>query len=314
VTRASDVAVIIPAYRAAGVIGDALRSVADQTEAPGRVVVVVDDLDDEETRAAAEAWCTRLPLTVLTQENAGPAAARRRAIAACGEPLLALLDADDVWRQAHLEALGSAYDEHPGIVTADAVPWTPGRRSTDASRRSQFPVPPVEHQRVEILRKNFVFVGSLFSRVDYEGAGGFRDGFTGAEDWDLWIRMIRNGVPVHPAAGPTVMYRVVTGSLTRTAAIYDRYIAVLESALPGAATDEERTVIDARLKWLRARRHLALAQVAAREGRRGDARVEATQALAEFGGGRHAAEAVAMRWMPVTTVRVGDRLRGRRVR
>jgi glycosyltransferase involved in cell wall biosynthesis len=313
VTATADVAVIIPAYRAASVVGDALSSVAKQTIAPRRVLVVVDDATDVETREAAEAWCARLPLTVLVQENAGPAAARRRAIAASDEPLLALLDADDAWLPSHLETLTAVYAERPGIVTADAVPWAPGRAPTEVSRRQQFPVPPVERQRLEVLRENFVFVGSLFARTEYEAAGGFRDGFTGAEDWDLWVRMIRNGVPVYPAPGPTVMYRVVAGSLTRTPAIYDRYIAVLESARPGSATDEERGVIDERSRWLAARKHLALAQEAAREGRRRDARAEAAQAFDGLGTGL-AAEAAAMRILPVATVRVGDWLRGRRVR
>jgi glycosyltransferase involved in cell wall biosynthesis len=274
-------------------------------------VVVVDDADDKETRKAAEEWCDRLPLTVLVQENAGPAAARRTAIAASDEPLLALLDADDIWLPSHLQVLLSGYRQHPGIVTADAVPWTPGRPLREASRRDQFPIPPVERQRVEVLRDNFVFVGSLFSRADYEAAGGFRDGFTGAEDWDLWIRMIRNGVPVHAAPGPTVMYRVVPGSLTRSSAIYDRYIAVLEAALP-ASTDEERAVIRERLKWLGARKHLALAQVAAREGRRADARAEAAKVV--DGGRRLTVEAAALRAAPMVAVRLGDRLRGRHVR
>jgi hypothetical protein len=108
------------------------------------------------------------------------------------------------------------------------------------------------------------------------------------------------------------MYRVVGGSLTRTTTIYDRYIAVLESALPASETEEERTVIHERLKWLEARKYLALAHAAAREGRDGDARAAAAEAM--DGGGRMAAEAVALRVAPRIAVRLGDRFRGRRVR
>ena len=48
---------------------------------------------------------------------------------------------------------------------------------------------------LDILRHNFVSIGALFPRVAYDEAGGFRDGVSGAEDWDLWIRMIRAGLP-----------------------------------------------------------------------------------------------------------------------
>src|SRR5438552_3801207 len=50
-----------------------------------------------------------------------------------------------------------------------------------------------------------VFVGSLFSRTDYARSGGFREGL--AEDWDLWIRMVREGVVIRRADHPTVLYR-----------------------------------------------------------------------------------------------------------
>jgi hypothetical protein len=172
----------------------------------------------------------------------------------------------------------------------------------------QKPIPPADEQRLAILRDNFVFIGSLFAREDYERAGGFRDGFTGAEDWDLWIRMIRGGAVVHGAPGPTVRYRILPESLTRRAEVYDRYAAVL-SAAEDTATDEERSVIDDRLRWTQHRRALARALEAARTRDRTRARRLAREA---FGGSpRMSVEAAALLVAPFTTAALSDRVRRR---
>ena len=89
----------------------------------------------------------------------------------------------------------------------------PAKVCVGATQHDHFPIPAPDHQMLDILRHNFVSIGALFPRAAYEDAGGFRDGVSGAEDWDLWIRMIRAGLRVHGVAAPTLLYRVEsTGS------------------------------------------------------------------------------------------------------
>jgi succinoglycan biosynthesis protein ExoU len=91
----SPVTVIIAAYGAADTIGDAVRSTLAQP--PVGEVIVVDDASRDGTAAAAQAADDGSGrLVVLRQQvNAGPSAARNRAVAAARQPLLAILDADD---------------------------------------------------------------------------------------------------------------------------------------------------------------------------------------------------------------------------
>jgi len=305
------VVVVIPAYRAEVYIDAALRSVAEQRLGPAEVIVV-DDGSPDRTATIAAAWADRLPLTVITQPNGGPAAARRRAIAESSSPLIALLDADDEWLPDHLATMIRTYEEVGGIVTADAIPFRERTASTPVTRRQQKPVPPADQQLEAVLRDNFVFIGSLFDREDHDRAGGFRDGFTGAEDWDLWIRLIRDGVVVHGAPGPTVRYRIASGSLTRRSEVYDRYIGVLEAAKAERASDRELRVIDERLRWMRHRRALARALEAARTRDRATARRSAREA---FGGSpRISVEATALLVAPFTTAALSDRVRRRSLR
>jgi glycosyltransferase involved in cell wall biosynthesis len=292
---------------AASTVGAALASVASQS-VPAAEVVVVDDGSSDATAEIAAQWSSVLPLTIVRQSNAGPAAARRRAMADITAPLVALLDADDIWLPDHLSSLVDAYQRQSGgIVSANALSWRPGEGVSARSWQERFPVPPPDEQRRRILLGNFVFVGALLNVDDARAVGGFRDGFSGAEDWDLWIRMVRAGVVVHPSRPATVLYRTSGAGLTAGAGIHGVYIAVLERARQETTDDGERTAIDRRLRWHHARRHLADAYVAAQNGQLWNARAEALRA--SMGSIPMAAQATGLMAAPAHVARWGARLR-----
>jgi glycosyltransferase involved in cell wall biosynthesis len=86
--------VIVPAYEAGRTIADALASLLAQDPPPAEIVVVDDGSQDA---TAALAAATGPPVRVVRQANAGPAAATDRALTELSTPLVAGLDADDLW-------------------------------------------------------------------------------------------------------------------------------------------------------------------------------------------------------------------------
>jgi len=98
-TAIAPVSVVIPAYNASRYLGPAIESVLAQTVAPAEVVVVDDGSTDDTAAVGA-----RYPgVTVLTQANAGAGVARNHGVAATTAPLVAFLDADDLWLPNKLE-------------------------------------------------------------------------------------------------------------------------------------------------------------------------------------------------------------------
>jgi hypothetical protein len=59
------------------------------------------------------------------------------------------------------------------------------------------------------------------SRHDLDAVGGFTEGDRAQDataDWDLWLRLVSQGIKVTSGPYPTVLYRVVPGSMSDDAA------------------------------------------------------------------------------------------------
>jgi glycosyltransferase involved in cell wall biosynthesis len=274
---ASDVTVMICAHDAEAVLGSALASVAGQTVRPG-TVVVLDDGSSDATTDRARSWAGRLPVDVVRLDtNVGLPKARMVALEHVPTPLVAILDTDDVWLPDHLETMLAAYNDRPGLVTARELLWAPGVGIGPADERHRA-VPPAEDQLRTILDHDFVAIGTLFARRDVERVGGFRD-CKAAEDWDLWIRMIRAGVPVVRASHPTLLYRISPASVSFGYGQARGEVQAVERAAAEASSAAERAWALRSVRRYRARAALGQAFEAARDGNAGRARRLAWRAV-----------------------------------
>ena len=106
------VSVIIPVYNRVKSIGRALDSVLKQTYQPKEIIVV----DDGSTDGTVDYIRENYPqVTVLTQANQVPSAARNRGIAHSTGEWVALLDSDDIWLPDKLRAQVQIIEKNPGL-------------------------------------------------------------------------------------------------------------------------------------------------------------------------------------------------------
>lgn len=108
-----DYSVVIPVFNGADTIGAAIESVLAQ-ELPPKVVVVVDDGSTDDTAVVVEALAG--PILLLRQENAGPGAATTRGLSIVETPLVATLDADDLWLPGKIAVQMDYLREHPEVA------------------------------------------------------------------------------------------------------------------------------------------------------------------------------------------------------
>ena len=136
-------------------------------------------------------------------------------------------------------------------------------------------------------------------------AGGFRD--VKAEDWDLWIRMVRLGVVVTRANHPTYVYRIHHSSSSFGDKLARHNVETLKRALAEATSASERRAGRRGLAEARAREQLTLAYHTADNGNLRPARAHALRAW------RGTPKVVARAAFMVAAPRLGSRIHGRRL-
>lgn len=117
------ISVVVPSFNYAGVLPRALNSVLEQRE-PGVEVVVVDDGSTDNTAAVLESMLQAWPeLIVISQQNAGAAAARNHGVRVSTGKYLLMLDADDELVPGSLALLKAAVAQHPeaGLILGGSV-------------------------------------------------------------------------------------------------------------------------------------------------------------------------------------------------
>jgi len=198
-----------------GYLHEALASVAGQTVYPEEVLLV----DDGSTDGTAEWVRQNHPdVRLLTQANAGLAAARNTAIRHTSCRYLAFLDDDDRWHPAKLEKQWQARARavFTGLTLIDGQGRRVGQRRPLAGQVG-WP---------EILLGNPVTGPSsvLLERALVHRVGDFRAGLGGTEDYDYWIRCSRVA-PLRALEEELVEYRCHPGQMSAG------YAAMAEKAM-----------------------------------------------------------------------------------
>ncbi len=207
-SKPASVAVVIPAYNAASFIRNAIESVLSQTLQPDEVIVV-DDGSSDDTRRIVAAYGPYV--TLLEQQNGGPAAARNFAVRSSTSRYIAFLDADDTWSPDKLERQIRALEESPRAILCytGLMLVHPDGRETPARVSRPSDLGPVLRMRNPSLAPSCVVV----TREALQHSGGFHERHRGSEDWELWFRLWQVG-PFLCVNAPLTNYRVSVSGLS----------------------------------------------------------------------------------------------------
>ena len=180
------VSVIIPCYKQAHFLGQAVATVLQQTYSDFEIIVV-DDGSPDHTSEVVRGFPH---LQYIVQTNQGLAAARNRGIQASKGEFLVFLDADDRLLPNHFETCLRAFDKTPDVALVCGTYRFFGSVSRNASHSCE----PLPDHFGTLLRWNFIGPphAAMFSREAVSRVGGFRKGVQGCEDYDLYLRLARH--------------------------------------------------------------------------------------------------------------------------
>lgn len=245
--NAPTVSVVIPAYRAAAYIAEALDSVLAQTFTDYEIIVVNDGSPDTpDLECVLEPYRHRV--VYLVQENRGPSAARNTGIRAARAPWIAFLDADDAWEPEFLAAQLSVIRQDPSI---DLI-YTDTRfvGNSPLVGRTAMELCPSTGEvtfRKLVLCQCTVFLHTTVVRREVVlRAGLFDESFRHAEDAHLWLRIARQGSRIAYQRRVLARYRRSAGSLSADRiAMREGYLRVLDKIRRDLSlTPEETDAVD----------------------------------------------------------------------
>ncbi len=206
------VSVIIPAYRIARYLPEALESVFRQTYPSYEVIVVDQDMDDA-MREALEPYRDRVTHITLSPPNVS--AARNLAIRNSNGEIFANLDGDDAWEDHALETLVGMLIKDPHTDCVFGASRRLGGTTGDSLHIAhRIPVThPFTYERL-VVRKTGVPGVVVCRRAAFDRIGGYDEAVRYGEDFDFALRLLLNGATINNTRTFTYRTRVRPDSAT----------------------------------------------------------------------------------------------------
>lgn len=222
--RAPRVSVVLPVYNHRRFLPHAIESLLAQTYTNFELIVVNDGSTDG-TREYLDTL-TDLRVVVIHQDNQRLPAALNAGFARARGEFLTWVSADNFCAPMFLDALVAALDHHHDAGFAySAFAWiddadriTGIHRDQDVSVRS-------------LLKQNPGIAAFMYRRSCQDAVGSYDSSLEGAEDWDMWLRIIER----HPAVYvPEILYYYRLHDDSMTATKRDRIAQASRGVIVGA--------------------------------------------------------------------------------
>ena len=157
----SFISVVIPVHNGEKYLRECVESLLNQTLRPSEVIIV-DDGSTDQTPYIAGSFGD--PIVFLSQNQAGPAAARNLGVEAASGEYLAFIDADDIWLPEKLALQTGYFADHPDTDIVFGMMKNFYSPETDAGFRSRYActeeiVPGIHAGTMLLKKETFLRVG-----------------------------------------------------------------------------------------------------------------------------------------------------------
>ncbi|MEE1675855.1 glycosyltransferase family 2 protein [Agarivorans aestuarii] len=257
--------VVIPTYNCLGYLKQALKSV-EQQNVDALEIIVVDDYSSDGTWQWLQAKQEQMPnLRSIKLTGKGPAVARNIAIQQAKAPLIAFLDADDIWLAGKLQRQIEFHQANPEISFSFTDYRHVAENGEDRGSCFEFwPSYQALTQQEKCYQLKADAAASLFaenvvgtstvmaSRAALLKCFAFDEQLPSAEDWDLWLKLALLG-PVGIANYCDCEYLMRDGSESSKSQlrikamhiIYQRYAPAVKQQSPKALAQAKARIATA---------------------------------------------------------------------
>lgn len=196
------VSIIVPCYKQAQYLPEALDSVLSQSYQNWECIIV-DDGSPDDTAKVAQKYCEKdNRFKYVFQENSGLSSARNSGIKnAIGEFILPL-DSDDKMASSYVEKCVEIFNSDSSVKVVTCYGQYFGMKDsvfgTDEYKYENF-----------IWRRFLFFCTTMFRKSDFDKTPGFNPNMKyGMEDFDFWLSIIGSNDKVVQIPEPLFFYRI----------------------------------------------------------------------------------------------------------
>ncbi|TVZ59152.1 glycosyltransferase involved in cell wall biosynthesis [Flavobacteriaceae bacterium MAR_2010_105] len=179
------ISVVVPCFNQAAYLEEALESVIDQTFLKWECIIVNDGSTDQ-TQFIIDKWVKKDERFIhFYQENSGLSSARNLGISKAKGFYILPLDADDKISNDYLDLAFNQFENNPNlkVVYSKAEKFGSENGAWNLRPFSLF----------NLALGNVIYCSGFFKKADWERIGGYdEDMHFGFEDWEFWIRLLKN--------------------------------------------------------------------------------------------------------------------------
>lgn len=217
-TPRPQVSVIVPVWNAEMYIAATLRSIRDQ-EFSEIEVLVVDDCSTDSSADIIQDFVRADPRFKYYKSPSnfgGPAGPRNIGLGAAQGEFIAFCDADDIWVSYKLSIQLEKLRTTQAHLICSAVCDFRDEHSLPIYSRPRNPITK-EISHLKLLVKNWIALSSVVAQkslIDEIGLFNIDRSFIAVEDYDMWLRLSRQGGKIYRISNPLVHYRKLPTSIS----------------------------------------------------------------------------------------------------
>jgi hypothetical protein len=204
------ISIIIPCYNDAKYIEQSVNSALNQTYS-NKEVIVVDDGSNAATKAVLKRLAPQIA-KLITQENKGQSTARNVGVKEAKGDYILVLDSDDYFESTFCEKAIEVFESRKDVklISSFVNKLNDGKIidifKSQGGNISQF------------LSNNQATGGCAFLKSDFEKINGYDELMKkGFEDWEFYIRLLKDGGSSYVIPEPLFNYRLRNDSTTSKA-------------------------------------------------------------------------------------------------
>ena len=205
------ITVICTAKNADRTIGPTLRSVQAQTLARWEMVVIDDGSTDATAQLVREFSDADPRFRLVLTDGVGRARALNMGLEEAATPLVANIDADDLFDRDHLCTMLDLYEKQSEFMTiCTTVHFISDEQSYSAPSPNHTAGPEqLKDITPQLLVRNPVCHSSvIMDRLKVLEIGGYNEQIRSQFDWELWIRIAQHGYKIGELPLPLVAKRI----------------------------------------------------------------------------------------------------------